>query len=84
MMNVFTLLSIKTRIETIYHKVRMKIRRLVFTLLSIKTRIETRTVVDLKSSQMNVFTLLSIKTRIETSSFACSNSCGRCFYSTIH
>ena len=45
---VFTLLSIKTRIETKFHEQIHQQLLLVFTLLSIKTRIETLSLVTRK------------------------------------
>ena len=81
--DVFTLLSIKTRIETrasISNDVSSSMFLLYYPLKQgLKLNIDIQF-----CAQNGVFTLLSIKTRIETSSFACSNSCGRCFYSTIH
>ena len=63
---VFTLLSIKTRIETMLIYEIDGYLWTVFTLLSIKTRIETVQLFRDLCVILSVFTLLSIKTRIET------------------
>ena len=82
---VFTLQSIKSRIETKrMYKMTEKIE-IVFTLQSIKSRIETERAHKRTLSRNYVFTLQSIKSRIETntdSNLSPEEQPG--FYSTVH
>ena len=84
LINIFILLSIKTRIETSLSLAWIKCYNWIFILLSIKTRIETKQIDRIYHYYGIIFILLSIKTRIETRRVCVFPNVGHNFYPTIH